>query len=71
MRSPDLNPIENLWWVLKNNIRKRVPKTVEELREIIYEEWDNLSDDYVKILCESIYDRMDDCIERGGHRLKY
>lgn len=30
--SPDLNPIENVWNVLKRNIDKRRPANIEELR---------------------------------------
>jgi transposase len=69
--SPDLNPVENLWAVLKNNIRKRQPRTLEELRNMIYEEWDDLSEDYVQSLCSSIYDRIDMCIENEGNRINY
>jgi transposase len=29
--SPDLNPIENVWSLLKKNVSKRLPKSMEEL----------------------------------------
>lgn len=32
-RSPDLNPIENLWALLKLNIRKRQPQDLDELEK--------------------------------------
>ena len=69
--SPDLNPIENLWGVLKNNIRKRQPHTTEDLRNIIEEEWEALDDNYVKNLCLSIHNRIDMCIENEGARINY
>ena len=40
--SPDLFVIENLWAILKKRIIKRKPNTIEEIKEILVEEWDNL-----------------------------
>ncbi len=33
-QSPDLNPIENLWAVLKSNVCQRNPTSLKELEEI-------------------------------------
>jgi len=30
--SPDLNPIENVWRMLKHRLQKRFPKTAEQVR---------------------------------------
>ncbi len=40
-QSPDLNPMENLWMTLKRGISARdpPPKTVNELKIIVQEEW--------------------------------
>lgn len=38
--SPDLNPIENLWSIVKRNVEKRQPKNLDDLRsrsEIIFQ----------------------------------
>ena len=40
--SPDLNPIENVWCLLKYRIGKRFPKTAIEVRQYLQEEWDKL-----------------------------
>ncbi|GBC44975.2 IS630 family transposase [Rhizophagus irregularis DAOM 181602=DAOM 197198] len=42
--SPDLNPIENIWKQLKDNIqaRKTFPRTVSKLKVALSEEWENL-----------------------------
>jgi DDE superfamily endonuclease len=40
--SPDLNPIENVWRLLKYRVGKRFPKTDEEVRQYIEEEWGRL-----------------------------
>ncbi|KUJ16859.1 uncharacterized protein LY89DRAFT_558927, partial [Mollisia scopiformis] len=42
--SPDLNPIENVWRVLKQLLRKRRPHgnwTLEELKDAVTDIWDN------------------------------
>ncbi|MBW0465035.1 hypothetical protein O181_004750 [Austropuccinia psidii MF-1] len=40
--SPDLNPIENLWKIMKNAIHKLYqPQTIDELRVAIQSAWDN------------------------------
>jgi hypothetical protein len=41
-QSHDLNPIENLWSVMKNIVQKRNPKNLDELRMIILEVWEEL-----------------------------
>jgi transposase len=69
--SPDLNPIENLWAVLKRNIRKRQPRTIDQLEDMIHEEWGYISDGYVRTLCLSIHNRIDMCIENEGSRIDY
>ena len=38
-QSPDLNPIEACWNIIKPRIRKRTWRTLEELREVIQDEW--------------------------------
>ena len=38
--SPDLNPIENVWRLLKGRIQRRFPTTKEEVRQYAEEEWE-------------------------------
>ncbi|KAI4873430.1 hypothetical protein NFI96_007166 [Prochilodus magdalenae] len=38
-QSPDLNPIENLWKVLKIKVHMRCPKNLDDLEKICMEEW--------------------------------
>ena len=35
--SPDLNPIENLWQITKNNVEKRMPQNIEQLKQFLAE----------------------------------
>jgi len=67
--SPDLNPIENLWHVLRSNIRKRKrqPRNKEELISALREEWKKLDMNIVNGLVDSMPRRMQAVIEaRGG-----
>jgi len=41
--SPDVNPIENIWAILKRQVNKRHAETIEDLQEIIPEIWNNIS----------------------------
>jgi len=41
-QSPDLNPVENLWWDLKKAVAADKPKNITELKAIAHEEWDNI-----------------------------
>ena len=38
-QSPDLNPIENLWYDLKIAVHQRNPSNLKELEKICLEEW--------------------------------
>ena len=69
--SPDLNPIENIWALLKHNVGKRGPSTVEELERFIYEEWNLLSDEVVSSYVTSINNRMLNVMELEGDITKY
>ena len=43
-RSPDLNPIEHAWDMLKTAVSSRTvqPASVQELRQALLEEWDQI-----------------------------
>ena len=69
-KSPDLNPIENVWHLLKQNVRKRLPSTVEELENCIHEEWERLDDNIIKKICESFPERIRKCIQLHGQQVR-
>ena len=68
-QSPDLNPIENVWSVMKRNLRKlpSYPSTADDLFSQLCFIWDNLPNDYFDKLIGSMKSR---CIAvanvRGG-----
>ena len=69
--SPDINPIENLWGMLKLMVAERLPKTIEELEESIYEAWDQIEEEVFEDLFLSMEDRMYALIESNGNYIDY
>ncbi|KAL9561308.1 hypothetical protein ACKAV7_014663 [Fusarium commune] len=78
--SPDLNPIENIWHILKKRIYARYPeiadypKSVEALNRLIEaaeELWDEITDDEVKDMIKSVPRRIRACYNANGHYTKY
>ena len=60
--SPDLNPIENLWSMLKSRVEKRIPKTKEELKRSIEEGWSMIDLTTLKNLATSMANRLRQCM---------
>jgi len=64
--SPDLNPIENLWCIVKTNVERRRPTNLDELRRHMVEEWDSIPDSIVKNLVNSMKRCCEAIIESNG-----
>ena len=66
--SPDLNPIENLWHILRCNVRKRSPRPMKkaELIDALKEEWGRLDMRKVRGLIESMPTRLQAVIDAHG-----
>jgi hypothetical protein len=56
-QSPDLNPMEGVWNILKQRICRRIWNSMEELKGILQEEWS-------KITMEEIHNRIKDMPKR-------
>ena len=71
--SPDLNPIENLWHILRGNIRKRKhqPRNRNQLIEALLEEWKKLDIDVINTLIDSMPRRLQAVIDAKGGSTKY
>jgi transposase len=42
-QSPDLNPIEGIWNIIKQRLRRRVFYSDEEVKAALQEEWDKIT----------------------------
>jgi len=69
--SPDVNPMENIWAIMKRNVSKRNPQNIQELIEAIHNECENFSQTTVSNIFHSIYNRVDQLIECRGNALSY
>jgi transposase len=69
--SPDLNPIENLWAIVKTNVERCMPKDIGELERFMSDEWNQIPDSYLISLVESMPRRCKEVIEKNGERISY
>ena len=69
-RSPDLNPIEQLWSFLKRGVSDRMPTDEEELEAAIKAAWDAIPQSYIDNLVESFTRKLARCIADGGRTLR-
>lgn len=72
-RSPDLNPIENLWGVLSRRVyaNGRQFSSISELRAAIQAEWDRIDQNLLNSLVNSMSFRCAAVLEARGKGTKY
>lgn len=72
-RSPDLNPIEHVWAILKRRLRRQICPTddLNRLEVLIREEWDHLDQQVIRNLIGSMPSRVRKVIERRGDESGY
>lgn len=65
--SPDLNPIENLWSIMDNEIYKDpIPKTMTSFRRRLHLAWARVSHETLQSLIHSMPDRLKNVIKNKG-----
>ena len=65
--SPDLNPIEKLWTVLKDKVSEKQPASAKELVDAIKTVWvHEFSAEYCRSLVESMPKRLETIIKAKG-----
>ena len=69
--SPDLNPMENLWSVLRDRTLLRSPTTKDGLRTAIHAAWRSIDSNYTATLFSSMPNRLRDVIKAKGGHTKY
>ncbi len=65
--SPDLNPIENLWRIVKRKMRNKRPKNADELKANVKETWASIPPQQ----CHKLIRRIEAVIKAKGAPTKY
>ena len=68
--SPDLNPIENVWSILKRRVDKQKPTNLEKLQALIIQERAAISQDVAQKLIDSMPGRIWRGLEKEGSTLQ-
>lgn len=71
--SPDLNPIENIWGILKRRLRRSTPAptTVEEVAHKFEQTWNGLSVCTLHKLYDGMPARVHSCILKKRFPIRY
>lgn len=69
--SPDLNPIENVWGLMKTHLSKKVITNMAQLEREIELIWEGFSHEYLSSLVNSMKTRIEMCIEAEGRHIPY
>jgi len=69
--SPDLNPIENIWALLKNKVKKRQNKTIDEFKVSIKECWNEIDQEHINNAIKSMSKRIKSVIDNKGGSINY
>jgi transposase len=69
--SPDLNPIENVWGMMKHDMRGKLYSTVDELRAAVVEAWENVEQVHIDKCIDSLRQRLRSVRQAQGDRIGY
>ena len=69
--SPNLNPIEHLWGILKWKVEERKVSNIHRLLDVVMEEWKRSSVATCEALVNSMSKRVKAVLENNGGHTKY
>ncbi len=69
--SPDLNPIEHLWGILKWKVGEHKISIIHQLRDVVMEEWKRTPVATCEALINSMPKRVKAMLENNGGHTKY
>ena len=69
--SLDLNPIENIWGILKNKVNKRDNKNLEEFKNNIIECWNEIKKEHIDNTINSMPKRIQMVLTNKGKSINY
>ena len=70
-QSPDLNPIEHAFHLLKTKLKGKCPKKKQELKTVAVEVWQSITRDETQRLVMSMHSRLQAVIDCKGFATKY
>ena len=70
-QSPDLNPIENLWAIMKKKLELKNFENIDKLKVEILKIWDEVDKKICENLVSSMTKRINLCIANKGDFIKY
>lgn len=69
--SPDLNPIEHLWGILKRQVEHHSPSSIQSLKKVILEEWKKIDVSKCRQRVHFMPRRLGAVIKNHGGHTKY
>jgi transposase len=69
-QSPDLNPIEGIWRIIKQRLRGGKWETVQEFKDDIEAQWHHIDQDSIKKRISEMKWRCEKCIKIDGKRIR-
>ena len=69
--SPDLNPIEMIWAIMKKRLSGIIYKDSNDFRSKIQDAWDGIAIDTIRALIDSMPWRIEECLRNKGKTIVY
>lgn len=69
--SPDLSPIENIWGIMKRNLKNEPQRTLSDLKTKLQEMWDSISTEQCQNLLKSMPKRCKCVVKAKGDVTQY